>query len=65
MIKETLTKIPYTLVKVSRYPNNLFLINQGSDTVGQITIHDDFEEELWKEAIVEVNRLQKLKNNKT
>lgn len=48
-------RIPYSLLKISRYPNPLLLIQQGELTVGQITIKDDFEEELWRTGIKMIN----------
>lgn len=53
----------FTILKVSRYPKPILLIGRGTETIGQITIKDDFEEELWKEAIKLINHLQTLKKN--
>jgi hypothetical protein len=48
-------RVPYSLMKISRHPNPLLLIQQGEITVGQITIKDDFEEELWRTGIKMIN----------
>lgn len=63
MIDHKEPRIPYSIFKVVRYPNSIMLINKGLETVGQITIKDRFEEELWKEAIQMINRLQKEKES--
>jgi hypothetical protein len=56
MIKgEEKERIPYTLMKISRYPNPLLLIQQGELTVGQITVKDKFEEELWRTGMKLIN----------
>ena len=45
----------YAGTEVDRYPHNLLLITNGKETVGQITIKDDFEKNLWLEAIKKIN----------
>lgn len=63
MIDHKEPRIPFSCVKINRYPDNILLINQGSRGIGQITIKDDFEEELWKEAINKINLLQNERQN--
>ena len=55
MIDHKEERIPYSSFTVSRYPNDIFLIQKGMETVGQITIKDDFEKNLWLEAIKKIN----------
>lgn len=54
-------------MKIARHPNDVLLIYKGlkdkpSETVGQITIKDDFEKNLWMEAIQKINEILKSLN---
>lgn len=63
MIEHKEPRKPYGSTLVNRYPHNIILIKQESDIVGQITVKDKFEEDLWLEIIPIINRLQKEKQS--
>lgn len=67
MIDHKEEKPLYSSMKIARHPNDVLLIYKGlkdkpSETVGQITIKDDFEKNLWMEAIQKINEILKSLN---
>jgi hypothetical protein len=58
MIKETVERKLYSLTKLERYPKTVILIEREVEgVIGTITINDEFEENLWKEAIKMINQV--------
>lgn len=62
MIDHKEEKKYYSGEQINRYPNNILLIRKEEETVGQITIKDDFEKNLWMEAIQKINEILKSLN---
>jgi hypothetical protein len=58
MIESTEDRKLFTLTKLERFPKPILLIEKTSEgVIGTITINDDFEENLWKEAIKKINEV--------
>lgn len=61
MIDHKIERKLYSFERLDRVPHKILLIKQEDETVGQLTIKSILEENLWREAVKQINEvLQKL-----